>query len=80
MMKQFLKVLPIKSTERALEIVEAAAKAGVSALKTQTYTAGTMTLDRENFLLMIPRAFGMENPCINCVNKPIPLGSGMNQS
>lgn len=34
-----------KSIERALKIVEAAAKAGVHALKIQTYTPDTMTLD-----------------------------------
>jgi pseudaminic acid synthase len=34
-----------QSLERALEIVDAAAKAGAHALKIQTYTAETMTLD-----------------------------------
>jgi N-acetylneuraminate synthase len=37
------------SFERAKEIVVAAAKAGASAIKFQTYTADTMTLDIDDF-------------------------------
>jgi len=42
-----------KSLERALKIVEAAAKSGADALKIQTYTADSITIDcdREEFLI-----------------------------
>jgi len=55
-----------QSLERAMEIVEAAAKAGVHALKIQTYTADTMTLDIEQGDFFISR--------------PIPPGNGTSQS
>jgi N-acetylneuraminate synthase len=46
-----------QSLERALEIVEAAAKTGAHALKIQTYTPDTMTLDLDE------REFHISDPC-----------------
>jgi len=52
-----------QSLDRALAIVEAAAKAGVHALKLQTYTADTMTLDLEEgeFLIEDPNSLWQGN-------------------
>ncbi|MDM4772061.1 pseudaminic acid synthase [Solimonas sp. SE-A11] len=52
-----------QSLERALEIVDAAARAGAHALKIQTYTADTMTLDlkRDEFFIADPNSLWKGN-------------------
>jgi pseudaminic acid synthase len=56
-----------QSLERALEIVEAAAKTGVQGLKIQTYTADTMTLDldRDEFFISDPKSLWKGNTLYN---------------
>lgn len=51
------------SIERAVQIVEAAAKAGAHALKLQTYTADTMTLDlrEKEFFIADPKSLWQGN-------------------
>ena len=52
-----------QSLERALEIVEAAARSGAHALKLQTYTAETMTLDleKDEFFIDDPKSLWKGN-------------------
>nr|WP_258040729.1 pseudaminic acid synthase [Pseudanabaena sp. BC1403] len=56
-----------QSLGKALEIVEAAAKAGVDALKIQTYTADTMTLDisEREFFISDPQSLWEGNSLYN---------------
>jgi len=60
-----------RSLKRALEIVRAAAKAGAHALKLQTYTADTMTLDISNgeFLINDPESIWKGETLYNLYKK-----------
>jgi N-acetylneuraminate synthase len=59
------------SLKRALEIVDAAAAAGAHALKIQTYTADTMTIDlaRGRFLIKDPKSLWKGETLYNLYSK-----------
>jgi hypothetical protein len=72
-----------QSLNCALETVEVAAKTGAHALKIQTYTPDTMTIDldeREFHIGDSQQACGRVLRSTSCTAKPIPRGSGINQS
>lgn len=60
-----------QSLERALKIVEAAAEAGVDAIKLQTYTADTMTIDKSDgeFFIADPHSLWQGESLYNLYQK-----------
>ena len=68
-----------QSLERALKIVESAAKSGAKMLKLQTYTPDTMTInsDKRDFYISDKKVCGMEKIFINFTKLLLHLGIGM---
>ena len=70
-----------QSIDRALSIVKAAANSGADAIKLQTYTAETMTLDihKGEFVIQDEKVCGMENHSLIYTKRLTPPGIGINQ-
>lgn len=70
-----------QSLERALEIVDAAADAGAHAIKLQTYTADTITIDKKEgeFFISDPKSLWKGESLYDLYKKHIHHGNGMNQ-
>ena len=62
----------------AVETVKAAKAAGADAIKLQTYTADTLTLDcvLNDYFQISKILYGMEPHCINYIRTPLLLGNG----
>ncbi len=65
-----------QSYDEALKLVEAAKKAGADAVKLQTYTPDTITIDCDSELFRITAGCGRGAPCMSFTPKPICPGSG----
>ena len=71
------------SLDRALALVEAASNSGAHALKLQTYTADTITLDVSQGEFNIndeKNLWNGNNLYVKFINRPIHLGSGTSRS
>ena len=60
------------SKQIGIETIRAAKRAGADAIKLQTYTADTITLDNDKMEFMADST----SVCTISISKPIPLGSG----
>ena len=71
-----------QSLDKALEIVEAAARAGAHALKLQTYTADTITLDisEGEFFINDEQSLWKGAACTTSTTVPPRRGSGTHRS
>lgn len=67
----------LQDYDRAVEIIKKAAWAGADAIKLQTYTPDTITIDCEMSIFKLSKElFGMELLYINCIKGHIHHGNG----
>lgn len=67
----------LQDYNRAVEIIHAAKEAGADAIKLQTYTAATMTVDSDADYFVNKGGLWDGMTESSSINRPIPLGNGM---